>query len=187
MGDATLLLNAVEAGNSKAADELLDLVYEELRKLAASKMAHEAPGHTLQPTALVHEAWLRLIAPNNRRFENRAHFFSAAAEAMRRILIDRARRKLTVRHGGDFQRVDLDELDWVVQQSDEQLLSVHEVLDKFSGEHPVQAEVVKLRYFAGMTNEEAARVLGVSVATVKNYWTFARAWLFREIKNPGTE
>jgi RNA polymerase sigma factor (TIGR02999 family) len=183
MSDATVLLNAVEQGDRKAADALLHLLYDELRKLAASKMAHEAPGHTLQPTALVHEAWLRLIGSNNRKFENRAHFFSAAAEAMRRILIDRARRKLTVRHGGHFERVDLDEVDWVVQQTDEQLLAVNEVLDKFSGEHPAQAQVVKLRYFAGMTNDEVARVLGVSVATVKNYWTFARAWLFQEIRN----
>jgi RNA polymerase sigma factor (TIGR02999 family) len=183
MTDATLLLNAVEQGDPKAADALLNLLYEELRKLAASKMAHEAPGQTLQPTALVHEAWLRLISSDNRKFQNRAHFFSAAAEAMRRILIDRARRKMTVRHGGHFERVDLDELDWVVEQSDEQLLAVHEVLDKFSSEHPVQAEVVKLRYYAGMTNEEVAGVLRVSVATVKNYWTFARAWLFQEIRN----
>jgi RNA polymerase sigma factor (TIGR02999 family) len=183
MGDATLLLEAVEQGDPKAADALLDLLYDELRKLARSKMAQEAPGQTLQPTALVHEAWLRLIGSSNRKFESRAHFFSAAAEAMRRILIDRARRKLTVRHGGQFERVDLDELELVVEQTDEQLLAVHEVLDKFSREHPAQAEVVKLRYFAGMTNEEVAQVLGVSVATVKNYWTFARAWLFQEIRN----
>ena len=183
MGDATLLLEAVEQGDPKAADALLNLLYDELRKLARSKMAQEAPGQTLQPTALVHEAWLRLIGSSNRKFESRAHFFSAAAEAMRRILIDRARRKLTVRHGGQFERVDLDELELVVEQTDEQLLAVHEVLDKFSREHPAQAEVVKLRYFAGMTNEEVAQVLGVSVATVKNYWTFARAWLFQEIRN----
>jgi len=183
MGDATLLLEAVGQGNPKAADALLELLYHELRKLAASKMAKESPNQTLQPTALVHEAWLRLIGSDNRKFENRAHFFSAAAEAMRRILIDRARRKRTVRHGGQLERVDVDELDWVVQQTDEQLLAVHEVLDKFSKEHPPQAEVVKLRYFAGMTNEEVAQVLGVSVATVKNYWTFARAWLFHEIRN----
>jgi RNA polymerase sigma factor (TIGR02999 family) len=183
MSDATLLLDAVQHGDTKAADALLDLLYDELRKLATSKMAQEAPGQTLQPTALVHEAWLRLIGASNRKFENRAHFFSAAAEAMRRILIDRARRKLTVRHGGQFERVDLDELELAVDQTDEQLLAVHEVLDKFSREHSAQAEVVKLRYFAGMTNEEVAQALGVSVATVKNYWTFARAWLFQEIRN----
>jgi RNA polymerase sigma factor (TIGR02999 family) len=183
MGDATLLLNAIEEGDENAADKLLNLVYEELRKLAASKMAQEAAGQTLQATALVHEAWLRLVGANSPKFENRAHFFSAAAEAMRRILIDRARRKLTVRHGGRFERVELREEDLGAQWSDEQLLAVHEVLDILAMEHPAQAEVVKLRYFAGMTNEETARALGVSVATVKNYWTFARAWLFQEIKN----
>jgi RNA polymerase sigma factor (TIGR02999 family) len=183
MSDATLLLTAVEQGDPKAADELLDLVYEELRRLAASKMAQEAPGQTLQPTALVHEAWLRLVGGKNPKFENRAHFFSAAAEAMRRILIDRARRKLTQRHGGAFERVDLEEQDLAAPDADRQLLAVHEVLDKLATEHPAQAKVVKLRYFAGMTNEETAQVLGVSVATVKNYWTFARTWIFHEIRN----
>jgi len=183
MADATLLLTAVEQGDPKAADELLDLVYEELRRLATSKMAQEAPGQTLQPTALVHEAWLRLVGGKNPKFENRAHFFSAAAEAMRRILIDRARRKLTQRHGGAFERVDLDGQDLAAPDADRQLLAVHEVLDKLATEHPAQAEVVKLRYFAGMTNEETAQVLGVSVATVKNYWTFARTWIFHEIRN----
>jgi len=183
MADATLLLTAVEQGDPKAADELLDLVYEELRRLATSKMAQEAPGQTLQPTALVHEAWLRLVGGKNPKFENRAHFFSAAAEAMRRILIDRARRKLTQRHGGGCERVDLEEQDLAAPDADRQLLAVHEVLDKLATEHPAQAEVVKLRYFAGMTNEETAQVLGVSVATVKNYWMFARTWIFHEIRN----
>jgi RNA polymerase sigma factor (TIGR02999 family) len=183
MSDATVLLTAVEQGDPRAAEKLLDLVYEELRRLAVSKMAREAPGQTLQPTALVHEAWLRLVGAQNPQFENRAHFFSAAAEAMRRILIDRARRKLTARHGGDFERVDLDGLTLAAPGADEQLLAVHEALDNLAREHPVQAEVVKLRYFAGMTNEETAEVLNVSVATVKNYWTFARTWIFHEIKN----
>ena len=183
MGDATLLLSAVERGDPKAADQLLELVYEELRRLATSKMAREAPGQTLQPTALVHEAWLRLVGANNPMFENRAHFFSAAAEAMRRILIDRARRKLTMRHGGAYERVGLEEQDFVAPESDRELLAVHEVLDKLAAEHPAQAQVVKLRYFAGMTNAETAAALGISVATVKNYWTFARAWIFQEIKN----
>lgn len=182
-GDATLLLVAVEQGDATAAEKLLNLVYEELRKLAASKMAQEAPGQTLQPTALVHEAWLRLVGASQSRFENRAHFFSAAAEAMRRILIDRARRKLTQRHGGGFERVDLEAQDLAAPDADQQLLTVHEVLDKLASEHPAQAEVVKLRYFAGMTNEEIAQVLGVSVATVKNYWTFARSWIFHEIRS----
>ena len=182
MSDATLLLTAVEQGDATAAEKLLDLLYGELRRLATSKMAHEAPGQTLQPTALVHEAWLRLVGSKNPRFENRAHFFSAAAEAMRRILIDRARRKLTQRHGGSFERVDLEGQDLVATAADEQLLAVHEVLDNLAKEHPIQAEVVKLRYFVGMTNEETAEALGVSVATVKNYWTFARTWIFNEIK-----
>jgi RNA polymerase sigma factor (TIGR02999 family) len=182
-GDATLLLTAVEQGDPNAVEKLLDVVYEELRRLAASKMAREAPGQTLQPTALVHEAWLRLVGANQSKFENRAHFFSAAAEAMRRILIERARRKLTQRHGGGFERVDLEEQDLAAPDADQQLLAVHEVLDKLASEHPAQAKVVKLRYFAGMTNEETAQVLGVSVATVKNYWTFARSWIFNEIRN----
>lgn len=182
MHDATLLLNAIERGDPTAVEKLLCLVYEELRRLATSKMAREEPGQTLQPTALVHEAWLRLVASHNPRFENRAHFFSAAAEAMRRILIDRARRKLTMRHGGCLERVDLYEQEIAAPGADEQLLAVHEALDRFASSHPRQAEVVKLRYFVGMTNEETAAVLGVSVATVKNYWTFARAWIFNEIR-----
>jgi RNA polymerase sigma factor (TIGR02999 family) len=182
MGDATLLLTALDQGDPTAADKLLELVYEDLRRLATSRMAQEAPGQTLQSTALVHEAWLRLVGAKNQNFENRAHFFSAAAEAMRRILIDNARRKLRQRHGGDWERVDLGKQDLAAPAADQQLLAVHEVLDKLAMEHPLQAEVVKLRYFAGMTNEEVAQVLGVSVTTVKNYWTFARTWLLHEIK-----
>ena len=183
MSDATLLLTAIEQGDRNAAGELLELVYDELRRLATSKMAREAPGQTLQPTALVHEAWLKLVGAKSPKFENRAHFFSAAAEAMRRILIDRARRKMTMRHGAGCERIVLEEQDLVAPNPDEQMLAVHEVLDKLATEHPQQAEVVKLRYFAGMTNEETAQVLGVSVATVKNYWTFARTWIFCEIRN----
>ena len=183
MSDATVLLSAIEQGEPAAAEKLLDLVYEELRRLAASKMAREAPGQTLQPTELVHEAWLRLIGAENPKFENRAHFFSAAAEAMRRILIDRARRKLTVRHGAGFERVDLDGLDLAAPGADQQLLAVHEVLDNFAMEYPVQAEVVKLRYFAGMTNEETAQALGISLTTVKVYWTFARTWILHAIEH----
>jgi RNA polymerase sigma factor (TIGR02999 family) len=145
-------------------------------------MAQESPGHTLQPTALVHEAWLRLVGSANSRFENRAHFFSAAAEAMRRILIDRARRRRTRRHGGGYERVDLDESDLVAPQADDELLAVHEALHRLATEYPVQAEVVKLRYFGGRTNEEVAQILDISVSTVKNYWAFARAWLLQEIK-----
>jgi RNA polymerase sigma factor (TIGR02999 family) len=182
MADATVLLAAVEEGDPEARGKLLELVYAELRRLAASKMAREAPGQTLQPTALVHEAWLRLVGANL-KFENRAQFFSAAAEAMRRILIDRARRKLAQRHGGGHTQVDADAVEIAAPDQDQRLLDVHEVLDKFAVEHPIHAQVVMLRYFVGMTNEETSEVLGVSVATVKNYWTFARTWLFHEIKN----
>jgi RNA polymerase sigma factor (TIGR02999 family) len=182
MSDATLLMTAVGEGDPKAAEKLLDLVYEELRRLATSKMAREAPGQTLQPTALVHEAWLRLVGTQNPKFENQAHFFSAAAEAMRRILIDRARRKLARRHGGEYERVNLDGYELAAPEADQQLLAVHDVLDKLAREYPVQAEVVKLRYFAGMANDEIGQVLNLSASTVRNYWLFARSWLFQEIK-----
>jgi RNA polymerase sigma factor (TIGR02999 family) len=182
MSEATLLLTAIEQGDPKAAENLLALVYEELRRLAAGKMAREAPGQTIQPTELVHEAWLRLVGTTNPSFENRAHFFSAAAEAMRRILIDRARRKLTVRHGGGYERVDLEGQQLSAPEADQQLLDVHEALDKLAKDHPLQAEVVKLRYFAGLTNEEAAQILGVSVSTANNYWSFSRVWLLQEIE-----
>ncbi len=182
MSDATLLLTGVGQGDASAAEQLLSLLYDEWRRLASSKMAREAPGQTLQPTALVHEAWLRLVGSKSPHFENRAHFFAAAAEAMRRILIDRARRKLTMRHGGGLDRIDFEGQELAAPAEDEQLLAVHEALNTLSKTHPAQAEVVKLRYFVGMTNEEAADALGVSVATVKNYWTFARTWIFNEIK-----
>jgi RNA polymerase sigma factor (TIGR02999 family) len=183
VSDATQLLAAVQQGEPRAADKLLDLIYDELRRLATCKMAREAPGQTWQPTELVHEAWLRLVGANKPQFENRAHFFSAAAEAMRRILIDRARRKQTMRHGGACERVDLEGQDLAAPGVDQQLLAIDEVLDKLAKEHPAQAEVVKMRYFVGMTNEEAAQLLGVSVTTVKNYWQFARAWILHEIEN----
>ena len=181
--DATVLLAAVERGDPKAPEQLLTLVYEELRHLAAAKMSREMRQQTLQPTALVHEAWLRLVGAKNPKFENRAHFFAAAAEAMRRILIERARHKLRQRHGGGSQRTNLEGKDLAVPSTDEQLLAVHEVLDVFASQHPLPAEVVKLRYFVGMTNEETAKALNISVATVKNYWTFARTWISLEIKN----
>jgi RNA polymerase sigma factor (TIGR02999 family) len=183
MSDATVMLAAIERGDPKAAEQLLELVYEELRRIAAFKMAQAASGQTLQPTALVHEAWLRLVGDRNPTFKDRAHFFRAAAEAMRHILIDRARRKAAQRHGGDFQRVDLDGLDIAAPGAEDEVLAVNEALDKLAREFPVQAELVKLRYFAGMTNEEAALVLEVSVSTVKNYWSFSRAWLLREIES----
>jgi RNA polymerase sigma factor (TIGR02999 family) len=181
MSDATVMLAAVKAGEPKAAEELLVLVYDELRRLAASKLAYEAPDQTLQPTALVHEAWLRLVGDRSASFNDREHFFRASAEAMRRILIDRARRKRTKRHGGSYQRIDFEGIEPSSPAADDQLLAVNDALDKLAIEHPVQAELVKLRYFAGLTNEEVSEVLGVSVSTAKNYWTFARAWLLNEI------
>jgi RNA polymerase sigma factor (TIGR02999 family) len=182
MSDATQLISAVEHGEPQAADKLLDLVYDELRRLAAIKMASVAPGHTLQPTALVHEAWLRLVGDRNPTFKDRAHFFRAAAEAMRHILIDRARRRQSQRHGGGYERVDWEGFDLAAESANEQLLAVDEALEKLTREYPVQADLVKLRYFAGMTNEEVAETLGISVSTAKNYWTFARTWLLHEIE-----
>ena len=181
VSDVTRILEAAQQGDPTAADQLLPVVYEELRRLAAHKMANEAAGHTLQPTALVHEAWLRLVGNENQKWDGRAHFFGAAAEAMRRILIERARRKRAARHGGDQQRVDLQEMDLASPTDDDQLLAVNEALDKLAAQHKVEAELVKLRYFVGMTNEEAADVLGISPRTAKYYWTHARAWLYREI------
>jgi RNA polymerase sigma factor (TIGR02999 family) len=182
VGEATLLLAAVQQGDPKAADKLLELVYEELRALAARKMAHELPGQTLQPTALVHEAWLRLVGSENPSFENRAHFFSAAAEAMRRILIERARRRSSLRRGGAYQRVDMDQANLATPEADAELLAVDEALNELTKEYPVQAEVVKLRYFGGRKNEEIAQLLGVSISTVKNYWSFSKAWLIQRIR-----
>ena len=181
MSEFTRILEEVRHGDAKAADELLPLVYQELRRLAAHKMANEASGHTLQPTALVHEAWLRLVGNDSPQFQNRAHFFAAAAEAMRRILIDRARRKRAVRHGGDQQRVDIQDVDFTSSAEDDQLLAVDDALAKLAVQHKAEAELVKLRYFVGMTNDEAAQVLAISPRTAKYYWTHARAWLFREI------
>ena len=182
MSDAAPLSSSAEGARPQSASELLPLVYEELRKLAAHKLANEAPGQTLQATALVHEAWLRLVGAQAPSFNDRTHFFRAAAEAMRRILIDRARRKHTKRHGGGYRRVDFDGFDVAAPAADDQLFAVNEALDKFALEHPVQAELVKLRYFAGLTNEEVSQVLGISLSTVKNYWTFSRAWLLNEIE-----
>ncbi len=170
-------------GPRESAADLLPLVYTELRRLAAAKMAREQPGQTLQPTALVHEAWLRLVDEHGRaRFESRAHFFAAAAEAMRRILIERARRKLAARHGGGQQRLDIEEIEITAPtEDDDELLAVHEALEKFAAEEREKAELVKLRYFAGLTIEDAADVLGISIATANRWWCYARAWLHQEI------
>ena len=181
MSDVTRVIEAIQQGNSRAADELLPLVYEELRKLASAKMANEAAGNTLQPTALVHEAWLRLVGDENPKFAGRAHFFAAAAEAMRRILIDRARSKRALRHGGGQVRVDIQRLDLASPDADDQLLAINDALDKLAAQDPIEAELVKLRYFAGLTVEDAAALLEISPRTARNYWAHARTWLYHEI------
>ncbi len=182
MSEITRIINSATSDEAPSAETLLPLVYEELRKLAAGRMANEKAGQTLQPTALVHEAWMRLVGQDRPRFANRSHFFAAAAEAMRRILIDNARRKRAVRHGGELQRVDSEEIDLASASQDDQLLVVNEALDKLAVQNPLEAELVKLRYFVGMTLEEAAQVMGISARTADNYWAHARAWLFQEIK-----
>ena len=184
VSDVTRILSAIEQGDARSTDELLPVVYNELRRLAAHKMAAEPPGHTLQPTALVHEMWLKLVDTPNQSWQNRAHFFGAAAEAMRRILIDRARRKGRQRRGSGAAHVDVDEIEIASPAPDDQLLALNEALDRFAALEPQQAELVKLRYFVGLTIEEAAGVLGISAATAKRWWAYARAWLFEEIQNP---
>jgi RNA polymerase sigma factor (TIGR02999 family) len=177
----TQILEAVELGDPQAADKLLPLVYDELRKLAACKMANEPAGQTLQPTALVHEAWVRMVGNEMPHYQNRAHFFAIAAEAMRRILIETARRKRAVRHGGGQQRVDVHEMDLATSNEDDQMLEVNEALDKLAIQNPLEADLVKLRYFVGMTNTQAAEALGITEARAKHYWIHARTWLFQEI------
>ncbi len=178
------MLQQIEQGDARAANRLLPLVYDELRRLAAIKMARENPGQTLQATALVHEAWLRLGGDQQASWHNRAHFFAAAAAAMRRILIDNARRKNAVRHGGRAERVnfDLDNLELAAGMDNDQLLALHEALDALAAHDAVKAELVKLRFFAGLTLAEAAKVLDLSEPTAKRYWAYARAWLYREIR-----
>ncbi|MEO8426023.1 MAG: sigma-70 family RNA polymerase sigma factor [Verrucomicrobiota bacterium] len=185
MSDVTRILGAIQQGDPKAAEELLPLVYEELRKLAAHKMANEAPGQTLQATALVHEAWLKLGGSSDQPWNSRGHFFGAAAEAMRRILIDRARVRKRERHGHGLQRIDLSQVDVAATTDDDTLLLVNEALERLATESPEKAELVKLRYFAGLSIDDAARALGISPATAKRHWTFARAWLFAELKRMG--
>ena len=184
MSEVTQTLDAIEQGDGKATAELLPLVYEELRNLAAHKMAYEAPGHTLQPTALVHEAWMRLVGSEQQTWQNRAHFFGAAAEAMRRILIESARRKRALRRGGGQQRLDIQEVEIAAPQKEDELLAVNDALEKFEALDKPKAELVKLRYFIGLTIEEAAQTLGISVPTAKRWWAYARAWLFNEISPP---
>jgi RNA polymerase sigma factor (TIGR02999 family) len=183
MPDVTQLLSAIDAGDPRAGEQLLPLVYEELRKLAAAKMAQEMPGQTLQATALVHEAWLRLGGMETpQAWNGRGHFFGAAAEAMRRILVDRARKKGRIRHGGALQRVDLEHVTIATEDSDDTVLAIHEALEKLALESPQKAEIVKLRYFTGMENQEVARALGISLTSVERSWAYARSWLHRELK-----
>ncbi len=182
MSEVTQILQAIEHGDAKAAEELLPLVYGELRRLAAHRMANEVPGQTLQPTALVHEAWLRLTGSENVKWDGRAHFFGAAAEAMRRILVDRAREKMALKRGGHLQRVDLEAVDLALPMPEDELLAVNEALDRLATVDTRATEMVKLCFFVGLTQEEAARELGVSLATAERLWAFARAWLLRELK-----
>ena len=182
MNGVTQILNAGGQNEPRAAQELLALVYEELRRLAAARMASEAPGQTLQATALVHEVWLRLANDRERKWNDRTHFFAAAAEAMRRILVDNARRKRALRHGGGLQKAEMLEIASPEAGNDDQILAVNEALERFAAQDKQKAELVKLRYFVGMTIDEAAAALGISAPTAKRYWAYSRAWLAEEMK-----
>jgi len=181
MSDVTRILNAIEGGDEKAADDLLPLVYEELRLLAAQRLSHEKPGQTLQATALVHEAYIRLVGHDGRTWNSRGHFFAASAEAMRRILVDAARRKRTIKHGGDLQRVDLSDLELSIEESFEDLIALDEALSRLSEEDHVAAELVKLRYFAGLTLTQTAHALEISPRSADRCWAYAKAWLYQEL------
>ncbi|UCC98408.1 MAG: sigma-70 family RNA polymerase sigma factor [Phycisphaerales bacterium] len=181
MSDVTRILNAIEQGDARAADELLPLVYQELRRLAARKMSQEPPGQTLQATALVHEAYLRLVGSQDRNWSGRTHFFTAAAEAMRRILIDNARRKQRLKRGGGRQKVGLTDVELAIEPPLDDLIALDEALIKLAKIDKVKADLVKLRYFAGLTLEQAAGVLGLPERTAKRYWAHARAWLYRQV------
>jgi RNA polymerase sigma factor (TIGR02999 family) len=182
MTDLTRILDSLQHGDAKASEELLPLVYNELRRLAAHKMAQIPPGQTLQPTALVHEAYLRLVGNENPKWDGRGHFFAAAAEAMRRILIEDARRKSALRHGGGQRRLEISELEIAAETKDDEMLAVNEVLEELAKRDKEKAELVKLRYFVGLTLEEAAEVLCISVTMAKRHWAYSRAWLLREIR-----
>jgi len=179
------MLDSIAQGDPKAAEELLPLVYEELRKLAAHKMANEPPGQTLQPTALVHEAWLRLVGNEEARFANRAHFFSAAAEAMRRILVEKARRKQGPRHGGGWERVEVERIQLAEPVPSNDVLALDEALTELARCNPQAAELVQLRFFGGLTQAQAAEVLGVAPRTADRTWAYARAWLFEQLAGEG--
>ncbi|MHC4519323.1 MAG: sigma-70 family RNA polymerase sigma factor [Planctomycetota bacterium] len=182
MSDVTRMLNAIERGDAKATDELLPLVYEELRLLAAQKLSLERPGQTLQATALVHEAYVRLVGDEPQCWKNRGHFFAAVAEAMRRILVENARRKKREKHGGGLKRLDVSVLDVAVSSDDETILLVHEALEKLRQIDHVGAQLIELRFFAGIPNVQAAKILGIPERTAKRTWAYARAWLYEEMK-----
>jgi len=178
----THLLNEAGAGNAQASADLLPLVYEKLRALAGRKMREERPDHTLQPTALVHEAYVRLVdATKEQQWEGRWHFFAAAAEAMRRILVDKARSRRRHKRGGDLRRIDLDKIEPSIEEPSDQLIELDEALCRFTEKHPEKAQLIKLRYFGGLTNVEAAQALGISTSTADRHWAFARAWLYRQM------
>jgi RNA polymerase sigma factor (TIGR02999 family) len=181
MTDVTRILNEIEGGDPRAADELLPLVYEELRILAAQKISQEKPGHTLQATALVHEAYLRLVVGEDQDWNSRGHFFKAAAEAMRRILVENARRKKRLKRGGDRQRMSLDDVDLTIDGLPDDVVVLDEALTKLAEDKPLMVQAIELRYFAGLTLEQTAEILRVSERTVSSYWTYAKAWLYREI------
>ena len=183
MSDVTRILDAVQQGDAAAAKDLLPLVYEELRRLTRSKMAQHSSGHTLQPTALVHEAWLRLVGSERQEWNGRSHFFAAAAEAMRHILVDNARRKRRAKHGGGQERLDVNEVEIATGVDDEKILLVHEALEKLGVEDPIRAEVVKLHYFVGLTHAESAEILHISEKTVRRHWNYARVWLYQTIQS----
>jgi RNA polymerase sigma factor (TIGR02999 family) len=187
MSNVTHILESIQRGDPKAGDALLPLVYGELRRLAAHKMTGESPGHTLQPTALVHEAWLRLAGDEASRFQNRAHFFSAAGEAMRRILVESARRKKRLKHGGQLERVNIEDVELPLPMPGDELLALDEALDRLAAVDARASEVVKLCFFVGLTQEQAAKELGISLATVERLWSFARAWLFRKMQKDRDE
>ena len=184
MSEVTHILQRVERGDSRAADELLPLVYQELRKLATARMSQEQANQTLQPTALVHEAWMRLTGGEHPAFDGRGHFFAAAAEAMRRILIENARRKGRLKRGGEWERVDMEHLDVAVTADDDTLLAVHEALEKLATVDPSGAKLIELRFFAGLSNVDAAKALGLAERTAKRTWAYARAWLHEELTRP---
>ena len=187
MADVTRILNAIEQGDLRATEKLLPLIYDELRLLAAQKLANEPPGQTLQATALVHDVYIRLVEEKAQDWNSRGHFFRAAAEAMRRILVENARRKKRLKRGGDWQRIELKEADLGTEQASDDLLAVNEALDKLSLQEPSVANLVKLRYFAGLTIEQVAEIQGISRRSVIDYWAYARSWLAREITKNGRE